>query len=64
MTVQYHFLLGERQRLAFGHRQLPGHQILAGDGLGDGCSTCSRVFISMKNSSPHSRNSMVPAPDM
>ncbi len=36
MAAQHHFILSEWQRLALGHGQLPGHQILSGHRFGDG----------------------------
>ena len=35
VAVQFNFVLSQRQRQAFGNRQLPGHQILPGDQFGN-----------------------------
>ena len=69
MAVQFDLVLRQRQFLAERHPQLPFHQIFAGDRSVTGCSTCSRVFISMnqmrsadKPPEASAMNSMVPAP--
>jgi hypothetical protein len=57
-------LLPQRKRLAGCDAQLPLDKVEAGHHLGHRCSTCSRVFISMKKNSPSAEtmNSTVPAP--
>ena len=49
---EHDVVLRQRQHLAAGHPDLLFHQVDTGDHLVTGCSTCRRVFISMKKKSP------------
>jgi hypothetical protein len=69
MAADRQLFLPERQRLARGDAELPFDQILAGNSSVTGCSTWSRVFISMNQmrsgfspSDASAMNSIVPAP--
>ena len=64
VATQHHLFLGEGSGLPSATASCQATRSWPVMASVTGCSTCNRVFISMKkNSSPQSRNSMVPAPD-